>query len=250
MARPLRFEYAGATYHVMARGDGGKRIFLEEEDAKGFFFRLAEVCERCGWKVHAYVLMSNHFHLLLETPEPNLVDGMRYLMGTFSQGWNSGNQFASKAFIAPFNDGHFEANLPQDKRQGTAAFSPAPAIHQRLPVAWLVHHMGFDVAGDVFGHQSGTYFLGFKGADLLVKGAYLDALFVIERRPAQSAGQVVFGVFALRTCIQDGVKLVQSAHGFKGRDQVKAHFSCFLRVGQTLASMRGCAASLGWMRSL
>jgi hypothetical protein len=48
MARPLRFEYAGATYHVMARGDGGKRIFIDEEDAKGFLFRLAEVCERCG----------------------------------------------------------------------------------------------------------------------------------------------------------------------------------------------------------
>jgi REP element-mobilizing transposase RayT len=98
MARPLRFEYAGATYHVMARGDGGKRIFLDEEDAKGFFFRLAEVCERCGWKVHAYVLMSNHFHLLLETPEPNLVDGMRYLMGTFSQGWNARHQRRGHVF--------------------------------------------------------------------------------------------------------------------------------------------------------
>jgi len=98
MARPIRFEYAGATYHVMARGDGGKRIFLDEEDAKGFFFRLAEVCERCGWKVHAYVLMSNHFHLLLETPEPNLVDGMRYLMGTFSQGWNARHQRRGHVF--------------------------------------------------------------------------------------------------------------------------------------------------------
>ena len=105
MARPLRFEYAGATYHVMARGDGGKRIFLDDEDAKGFFFRLAEVCERCGWKVHAYVLMANHFHLLLETPEPNLVDGMRYLMGTFSQGWNARHQrrvMCSRVATNPF----------------------------------------------------------------------------------------------------------------------------------------------------
>jgi REP element-mobilizing transposase RayT len=82
----------------MARGDGGKSIFLDEEDDKGFFFRLAEVCERCGWKVHAYVLMSNHFHLLLETPEPNLVDGMRYLMGTFSQGWNARHQRRGHVF--------------------------------------------------------------------------------------------------------------------------------------------------------
>jgi len=71
---------------------------LEEEDAKGFLFRLAEVCERSGWKVHAYVLMSNHFHLLLETPEPNLVDGMRYLMGTFSQGWNARHQRRGHVF--------------------------------------------------------------------------------------------------------------------------------------------------------
>ena len=98
MARPLRLEYAGACYHVMARGDGGKRIFINEEDAKGFLFRLTETCERCGWKVHAYVLMSNHFHLLLETPEPNLVDGMRYLMGTFSQGWNARHQNRGHVF--------------------------------------------------------------------------------------------------------------------------------------------------------
>lgn len=89
MPRTLRHQYPGAVYHVMARGDGGKEIFTEDDDRKAFLFRLGKVCESHGWRVHAWVLMSNHFHLLLETPEPNLVTGMKYLLGTFSQGWNA-----------------------------------------------------------------------------------------------------------------------------------------------------------------
>ena len=88
MARPLRFQYPGAVYHVMARGDGGKRIFETEEDHAVFVARLGEACTSHGWRVQAWVLMGNHFHLLLETPQPNLVAGMKWLLGTFSQGWN------------------------------------------------------------------------------------------------------------------------------------------------------------------
>jgi len=73
----------------MARGDGGKAIFDGDDDCKAFLFRLGKVCESHGWRVHAWVLMGNHFHLLVETPEPNLVTGMKYLLGTFSQGWNA-----------------------------------------------------------------------------------------------------------------------------------------------------------------
>ena len=85
MARPLRIEYSGAVYHVMARGDGGKFIFNDDSDALLFLKWLGEVCESHGWKVHAWVLMGNHFHLLLETPEPNLISGMKLLLGAFAQ---------------------------------------------------------------------------------------------------------------------------------------------------------------------
>ncbi|MCX6876775.1 MAG: transposase [Verrucomicrobia bacterium] len=88
MARPTRFQYPGAIYHVMARGDGGKVVFETDDDSKAFVFRLGQVCDSHGWRVHAWVLMGNHYHLLLETPQANLVSGMKYLMGTFSQGWN------------------------------------------------------------------------------------------------------------------------------------------------------------------
>jgi putative transposase len=73
---------------VMARGDGGKTVFETDDDRKSFVFRLGQVCGSHGWRVHAWVLMDNHFHLLLETPQANLVTGMQWLMGTYSQGWN------------------------------------------------------------------------------------------------------------------------------------------------------------------
>lgn len=92
MARPLRFQYPGAVYHLMARGDGGKRIFLDQGDHYSFLHWLAQVCGSHGWKIHAWVLMANHFHLLLETPEPNLSVGMRVLLSTYSQAWNSRHQ--------------------------------------------------------------------------------------------------------------------------------------------------------------
>ncbi|BCX46908.1 transposase [Haloferula helveola] len=88
MARQARYEAAGAVYHVMARGDGGRDVFEDDRDRLKWLDRMAEVCGKYGWRVHAYVLMGNHFHLLLETPQPNLVSGMKWLMGVHSQDWN------------------------------------------------------------------------------------------------------------------------------------------------------------------
>ena len=72
----------------MARGDGGKAVFEEDKDRFDFIDRLGKVCGSHGWRIHAWVLMGNHFHLLVETPEPNLVTGMKTLLGGFSQAWN------------------------------------------------------------------------------------------------------------------------------------------------------------------
>ncbi len=88
MARPLRYEAAGAVYHVMARGDASKPVFEDDQDRYGWVDLLERACERFGWRVHAWVLMGNHFHLLLETPDSNLVTGMKWMLGVFSQGWN------------------------------------------------------------------------------------------------------------------------------------------------------------------
>jgi REP element-mobilizing transposase RayT len=92
MARPLRIEYAGAVYHVMARGNQGRAIFRDDQDRRCFLNTVGEACEKTGWWVHAYVLMGNHYHLLLETPEGNLVAGMKWLQGTYTQRFNGRHQ--------------------------------------------------------------------------------------------------------------------------------------------------------------
>ena len=92
MPRKPRIEYAGAVYHVMSRGNGGHSIFVDDVDRRTYLDTLGEACERCGWRIHAYVLMGNHYHLLLETPEPNLVTGMKWLQGTFTQRFNARHQ--------------------------------------------------------------------------------------------------------------------------------------------------------------
>ena len=88
MARKLRVEYPGAIYHVMNRGDRREPIFRDDADRNRFVETLAEVCKRSGWQVHAYCLMANHFHLVVETPEPTLVAGMKWFLGTYTGRFN------------------------------------------------------------------------------------------------------------------------------------------------------------------
>lgn len=88
MTRPLRIEFAGALYHVTSRGDGREDIYLDDNDRECFLEVLSDVCERFNWVVHGYCLMSNHYHLLIETPDSNLSKGMRQLNGVFTQKFN------------------------------------------------------------------------------------------------------------------------------------------------------------------
>ena len=88
MPRKPRVEYAGAVYHVMSRGNHSQKVFRGDEDCGVFLETLGEACGRTGWKVHAYALMGNHYHLLLETPEPNLVVGMQWVQSTYTKRFN------------------------------------------------------------------------------------------------------------------------------------------------------------------
>src|SRR5256885_16362146 len=75
MARKLRLEYPGAIYHVLNRGDRREPIFQDDLDRRRFLWTLVETCAKTDWQVHAYCLMGNHFHLVVETPNANLVGG-------------------------------------------------------------------------------------------------------------------------------------------------------------------------------
>jgi putative transposase len=88
MARSIRIEFPGAFYHVMARGNRRDAIFKDDLDRSRFVETLGEACGMTGWRVHAFVLLSNHYHLRLETPEPNLVAGMKWLQNTVTRRFN------------------------------------------------------------------------------------------------------------------------------------------------------------------
>jgi REP element-mobilizing transposase RayT len=108
MARPLRIEYAGALYHVTSRGDGREDIYLEDKDRVVFLEVLQAVCERFNWEVHAYCLMTNHYHLLIETPDANLSLGMRQLNGVYTQRFNNVHNRVGHVF-----QGRYKAILVQ-----------------------------------------------------------------------------------------------------------------------------------------
>jgi putative transposase len=98
MARKVRVQFAGAVYHVLDRGDRREAIFEDDGDRATFLRTLGEVCRRTGWQVHAYVLMSNHYHLLIETPEANLVAGMKWFQSTYTMRFNRSHGLGGHLF--------------------------------------------------------------------------------------------------------------------------------------------------------
>ena len=88
MARPLRLELSGGIYHITSRGDGRDDIYLSDADRIGWLEVFGEVCQRFNWVCHAWCQMTNHYHLLIETPEANLARGMRQLNGVYTQRFN------------------------------------------------------------------------------------------------------------------------------------------------------------------
>lgn len=98
MARPLRLEYAGALYHITSRGDRREPIYEDDADRKMFMSLLEQVCKTYNWLCHAYCLMGNHYHLLVETPEANLSKGMRQLNGLYTQNYNRNHNRVGHVF--------------------------------------------------------------------------------------------------------------------------------------------------------
>jgi len=88
MARPLRIEYPGAVYHLTSRGNARQKVFIDDADRTAFLEILAKAMDRFNWLCHAYCLMGNHYHLLIETVDPMLARGMRHLNGVYTQAFN------------------------------------------------------------------------------------------------------------------------------------------------------------------
>ena len=109
MARKLRIEYPGAIYHVINRGNYRRDLFESVGAAESFLKTLFEAAGRFGWRIHAYALMRNHFHLALETPEPTLVEGMHWLQSTLASRFNRFRQENGHLF-----QGRYKALVVED----------------------------------------------------------------------------------------------------------------------------------------
>ena len=112
MARPLRIEYPSAVYHVTARGNARRKIYMDDTDRQQFLTILGSTIGQYNWLCHAYCLMDNHYHLLIETPDPNLSLGMRQLNGVYTQFFNRQHKRPGHVF-----QGRFKAILVDKKRQ-------------------------------------------------------------------------------------------------------------------------------------
>lgn len=102
MARKVRVEYPGAIYHVMNRGDHSETVFRDIHDRELFLGTLDETAEKTDWQIHSYCLMTNHFHLVLETPRANLVDGMKWLLGTYTMRFNRQHRLCGHLFAGRY----------------------------------------------------------------------------------------------------------------------------------------------------
>lgn len=103
MARPLRLQFPHAVYHVTSRGNARQKIVRDDHDRARFLSILQQVVERFGWLCHAYCLMNNHYHLLVETPQPTLSAGMRQLNGVYTQAFNKRHHRVGHIFQGRFH---------------------------------------------------------------------------------------------------------------------------------------------------
>lgn len=136
MARPLRLEFSGALYHITARGDRREDIYADDEDRHTFLSVLGRIVVDFHWVCHAFCLMGNHYHLVVETPDANLSKGMRQLNGVYTQAFNRRHGLVGHLF-----QGRYKAILVDEEAYLLAlsryvVLNPVRARIVRVPEAW------------------------------------------------------------------------------------------------------------------
>jgi putative transposase len=110
MARRLRLQYPGAIYHVMARGNGRQEIVRDNADRDRIQADLGKAAIRCSWRVYACAIMSNHLHVVLKTPQPNLARGMQTFLSGYANVWARRHKFSGHVF-----QGRYRTELVEDE---------------------------------------------------------------------------------------------------------------------------------------
>ncbi len=136
MSRPLRIEYPGAFYHVTSRGNKRLPIFLNDLDRKHFLTLLAATCVTFNWRCHAYCLMDNHYHLLIETLEANLSAGMRNLNGIYTQDFNYHHNTVGHLLQGRYKAILIEEEIYLQEVTRYIALNPVRAKLVRQPARW------------------------------------------------------------------------------------------------------------------
>ena len=110
MARRLRLQYPGAIYHLMARGNGRQEIVSDDADRDRLQEHLGKAAIRCSWRVYAFAIMSNHLHIVLKTPQPNLARGMQAFLSGYANAWARRHKFSGHVF-----QGRYRTELVEDE---------------------------------------------------------------------------------------------------------------------------------------
>lgn len=136
MARPLRLDFEGALWHVTARGNERRDIVRDDADRETFVRTLAAVVTRYGWVLHGWVLMTNHYHLIVETPRPTLSSGMRHLGAVYSQAFNRRWQRCGHLFQGRFFSLHVQRESHLLELLRYTALNPVRAGLVKAPESW------------------------------------------------------------------------------------------------------------------
>ena len=271
MARPLRLEHEGALWHVTSRGNERKNIFRSDADRLLFLALLAEAVKRFRWVVHVYTLMSNHFHLVIETPERTLSRGMQWLNGRYAQKFNKRHKRVGHLFQGRFHgelvqkDSHLlelaryvvlnpvragMVERPEDYRwssyRATAGLEAAPSW---LTTSWIVSQFGSDAKRAIEAYER-----------------FVDAGVGIERSPWDDlVGQIFLGTDAwieqMRALIDEEPRSEEHPRAQRQIarpsmesviDAVAKTFECTADVvcSRALPAARMVAAWLGWNEGL
>jgi len=175
MARPLRIEFSGAFYHVTSRGNEEKEVFKSQKDREKFLDYLATASSRYGAVIHAFCLMGNHYHLLLETPDGNLSQIMRHINGAYTTYFNSRRKRAGHLF-----QGRYKAVLVEAEAYATEL---TRYIHLN-PV-----RAGITVCPETYPWSSYRGYIGQTATPKWLRTGFILDTFALDREQAQKKYQ-------------------------------------------------------------
>ena len=136
MARQLRIQGSGDIFHVTARGNRRQEIFRDDTDRARLIALLDAACERCKWRLHAYCLMPNHYHLVIELVEPTLSDGFQWLNGIYAQAFNRRHRMTGHLFQGRFHSAAVQSDGHLLELSRYLAYNPVRAQLCAEPADW------------------------------------------------------------------------------------------------------------------